>query len=385
MRLTAAWKGQVRAVCRTWMLAILVTALGGVILPSRVAASPPARNLHRGPGKASTLAKVLFIYHGLSVQPPHKKRQQGKKNMKLYNQYFLQTQKAQKASIRFNDGTTLHMNQRTDALLRNPHVTYVQKGQVDEILAPGTSHRVATAAAVAAAIGTNFVVQVIPQGKGKPPASRFIVVHGAVQVSNPQGTQVVKTNQASVVLQNQAPQPAQPYPAQKAANWTGSLPPTKVGENVALDANGGQVVAFSSQYQNATQGDFWNANFIIDGRLDFGWATAPGNVSNEWVKIKLGGNGLQKITKILIDPAATHGDQPSSDLKDFEIWVSTTGTDDASFTKVVSGTCQQKDALQPFPLDTPTEAKYIELKALDNYGSPDWISVAELEAVSAAG
>ena len=63
------------------------------------------------------------------------------------------------------------------------------------------------------------------------------------------------------------------------------------------------------------------------------------------------------------------------------ILASTTGTDPASFTSVYSGTCLQKDSLQRFVLPQPIKAKYIELLAHDNYGSPDWIAVAELEVV----
>lgn len=366
----------VRRVLASVVVLALLASLGLVTGTASVSAKHKHTTHKTKHHKPSKVAQVQFVWHGLSVQPPNKKPEKGKKKMPLFNKYFLQTQKQQRASIRFKDGTILHMNQQTDAQLSSPHVTYVRSGQVDEILAPGTNHKVQTATAVAAAIGTNFVVQVV--GKG----TRFVVVHGALKVKNKKGTQYVKTNQASIVLPNQAPQPPQPYNAQAAVTWTKGMPAPNLGENVALDANGGSVVDYSSQYHVASQGYFWDAKYIIDGRLDWGWESDSGNVTNQWVKIAFANNTVKTISEVIIDPAATHGDPSTADLKDFQIRVSTAGTADTDFTTVFSGTCLQDSSLQHFPLTTPVPAKYIELYALDNYGSPDWISVAEFEAVS---
>lgn len=325
--------------------------------------------------KPAAIAHVSYIWHGLAVQPPHHATQQGKLKMSLYNQYFLHTGKSQRASLGFKDRTVVHMNQRTDAVLKSPKVTYVQRGEVNEILAPGTDHRVQTAAAVASAIGTSFLVKAVKRG------TYFIVVHGSVRVRNKLGVQFVKTNEQSVVVNGQAPQPPQPVDAQAAAAWTNGMPNPGLGENVALDANGGSVVDSSSHYSNPIVGDFWLPTFINDGRKDFGWASATGQTTNQWIKLRLGGNKTYKITQILIDPAATHNDPPSADLKDFEIRVSTTGSNDASFQTVLHGTCEQKNSLQSFAISPAVKAKYVELYALNNYGDPDWVSVAELEVI----
>jgi hypothetical protein len=322
------------------------------------------------------VAKVSYIWHGLTVRPPHKPRMKGKKKMPLYNQYSLETKRQQKASIRFKDGTTLHLNQQTDAVLRSPHLTYV-KGEAYQTIAPGSNHQVQTASALAAAVGTSFDVKSIRGG------SEFIVVHGALKVKGKSGPAVyVKPNQVSVVQQGQAAQQPQQIDAQRATSWTNGMPAAPVGENVALDANGGRVVAFSSQYTSPSQGNFWRAAWVIDGRLDYGWDTNAGHTSNEWVKIGFSGNKTYTLTKVLIDPAATHGDSPTADLKDFQIRVSTTGTDDASFTTVLTNSCLQKNSLQSFSFPQPVQAKYVELYLVDNYGSPDWITIAEFEAVS---
>jgi len=327
------------------------------------------------------IASVKFILHGLSVQPPNRKIQKGAVRMSLYNKYLLRTSAQQRASIGFKDGTLLHMNQRTDAVLQSPTLTYVSKGQVDEILRPGTNHKVKTATAVATAIGTNWLVQVVKVKK--KPATRFIVVRGAIKVTNALGSVVVKTNQESDDLTNQAPQTPRPVDAGAAAKWTNGMRPAKLGENVALDANGGHVVAFSSQYSSANAGNFWQAAYINDGTLDYGWESGSGQTTNQWVKIELAGNTAQRIGEIIVDPAATHGDPSSADLKDFQIRVSTTGSSDADFSTVLTGVCKQQDTLQHFPLTAPVSAKYVEILAADNYGSADWTASAELEVVSA--
>jgi len=339
-----------------------------------------ADTVQHGTAKSSQLAKVWYIFRGLTVQPPHTAGMHGKTKMPLYAAYDLRTAEDQKASIRFNDSTTLHINERTDAVLRSPSVTYVGSGEVDEVLVPGTDHRIQTASAVASAIGTNYLVKAL----GKR-GSIFIVVRGAVRVKNSKGSVTVRKNQQSVVLPNQAPQQPTHVNAQAAAAWTTSMPTPNLPENIALDSNGGTVVGFSSQYTSSTQGPFWQATNINDGRLDYGWASASGKTSNQWVKLGFAGGKTYRLTGVLIDPAATHGDPNTADLKDFEIRVSITGTADSDFTTVFTGTCDQRSALQSFQFSSPVPAKYIELFAVDNYGSPDWVTVAELEVLATSG
>ena len=361
---------------------LTVAVLALVIALTGVGTSVPASSARILPitvKKQTRLAQVWYIDHGLTVQPPHKKRENGKRKMSLYTRYFLETKSGQRASIRFKDGTTLHMNQRTDAVLSSPHLTYAN-GEVYETLAPGTNHKVQTATALAAAIGTQFDVRLV---KG---VSQFIVVHGTLQVKGKKGKAVyVHANQSSVVPPNQPAQQPQPINARQATGWTSGMPTPNLGDNVALHDNGGHVVAFSSQYSSPSQGRFWDVKYIIDGSLDYGWESGSGNVTNQWVKIGFYHNKTYRLTKVIIDPAATHGDPSSADLKDFQIRVSTTGTADSDFTTVLTGTTAQQNSLQTFWFKNPMDAKYIELYALNNYGNPDWIAVAEFEAVTAAG
>ena len=357
-------------------LAVFTVAAAVLTAPRVTAQTASLAVRQSGPSAASRVAQVAFISGGLFVQPPHQKRMKGKKQMPLYNKYFLQTLVKERASIKFRDGTTLNMNQRTDAVLSSPHVTYVRKGEVYQSLSPGSNHRVQTATAIAAAIGTKFDVKVVTGG------TFFIVVKGVLRVKNSLGQQIVKTNQESIVVPKQPPGAPQPVDATKSTTWSNGIPTPDLGENLALDANGGKVVDFSSQYTGASQGDVWYAYHLIDGRLDLGWESASGHPANQWVKILLAGHKVSQIAKVLIDPGATQGDPVSSDLKDFEIRVSTTGQADADFTTVYQGTCQQQHKLQAFQFSKPIAAKYVELYAVDNYGSPDWVGAAELEAVT---
>ncbi len=114
----------------------------------------------------------------------------------------------------------------------------------------------------------------------------------------------------------------------------------------------------------------------------YGWASGAGETTNQWVKLELPHGRLHTVRAVVIDPAATHGQDAANDLKDFEIRVSTTSSADADFTMVFRGTVEQRDILQRFDLPQPMQAKYLELVGLTNYGGADGIDVAELEIVA---
>src|SRR5690349_21368643 len=102
---------------------------------------------------------------------------------------------------------------------------------------------------------------------------------------------------------------------------------------------------------------------------------------DQWVKIALPGTTLSRLSDVLIAAAATQGTSPRAALKDFVIRVSQTSTDDSAFSTVLTGTAQQKDILQRFPLPSGTLARWVELVARTNYGSPERLTVAELEVI----
>lgn len=214
-----------------WVRIAVLLAAVSPAFPTAAAASlssHPASARH----KARThhqVAQVHFIYRGLFVWPPHHRRSHGKVRMPLFDQYFLQTLEKERASLHFGDGTTLYMNQRTDVVLRSPHLTLVRQGEVDEVVHQGTNHKVQTATAVAAAVGTNFDVRVVRRG------TYFIVAHGALQVSNAKGTVIVQANQETFVTRHHAPRPPQLVDAQTAIRWTRLMPPARLVQTVAVD------------------------------------------------------------------------------------------------------------------------------------------------------
>src|SRR5947209_6468255 len=97
-----------------------------------------------------SMASVRYIYHGLTVRPPHKRSRHGKVPDKLYPAYGLDTGRKQKASIQFIDKTLLHLNQSTSMVLSTPSTTKVKHGEVYEQLIPGTKHTVQTASGIGA-------------------------------------------------------------------------------------------------------------------------------------------------------------------------------------------------------------------------------------------
>ena len=359
------------------VLAPLCLLLGLALVPLPRAAESASPHRVVSP-KTQVVGRVHAIKRGLTVQPPHRPPGRGKVRQSLYNQYGLHTKRQEKASVAFRDGTLLHMNQLTDVVLRSSSMTYVSRGEVDQISIPGSNHRVQTAAAVASAIGTQFDLHV----RGK--TTTIAVVEGAVLVKNAMGSVVVKTNQQTTVVKGQPPHAPAPVDAAAQTSWTNALPPPDrpLGENAALDANGGGVVAYSSQ--RSSPDARWDARNVDDGRLDRGWATASGQTANQWVILAFGGNKTYALSSVLIDPAATGGLPADTDLRTFTLRVSTTGTDDAAFSTVLTGTLQQRNTLQRFDLPHPVDARYMELLENSNYGSTDGTSVAELALVTGA-
>ena len=331
-----------------------------------------SRHLSFAAAPPGQLANVRYIYRGLMFRPPRQSQRAAWLHAPLFDQYLLHTGHNQKASIQFRDSTTLHLNQRTDAVISS-HVVHVRRGEVAEYLAPGTDHKIQTATAIAGAIGTTYDMRT------DGVTTTFIVLHGALEVTGSGGRSVVvKSNHETVIAPNKAPSPPSPVDAQAAFAWTDQIPTPDLGEDVGLDANGGRVIKASSQRRDPR----WHAEHINDGLLSLGWETAAGRVANQSVIIGFSPRRLYRIFEVIIDPSATGGDPASMSLKNFQIRVSSTGSAAEDFSTVYTGRCRQGEALQIFKLPVPVLARYVQLVALNNYGSPKGIAVAELEAVA---
>jgi hypothetical protein len=353
------------------VLAGTTLVLGTLISSGSLTASAAAS--HKSAWQPGQLGVVRYILHGLTVTPPRHKSVPGKLKLPLFNLYGVRTGTAQKASIAFHDGTLIHLNQHTDAILSSPTVTKLKNGEIQEVLKPGTNHQVQTASALGAATGTVLDIKV------KKKKATFTVLEGALHVVTKHGSVLIKTNQQSTVTGQQKPTPAVTVDAAKVTNWASAIPvTTQTEKNVALDANSGRVSDYSTQSTDSR----FAAKHLIDGSTNDGWSSAAGQVANQWVKIGFGKNTPYSIGAVVIDPGATNGHPTSNDLKDFQIRASTTGTDDADFTTVFSGTAKQSHALQRFVFPKPVSARYIELVAVNNYGGTGSIDVAEFEAVA---
>jgi PKD repeat protein len=134
------------------------------------------------------------------------------------------------------------------------------------------------------------------------------------------------------------------------------------------------VVAFSSQDSNN-----YKAEHIIDESINTVWFSAFGQVTNQWVKIKLGGGKTYTINKVRL-----HGSGHADEIKDFQIRVSTTTADDSAFTTVFSGTRANTSGNQEFSFP-PVAAKYVQLFAKNNYGRSEYIRVDTFQVLTTDG
>lgn len=355
-----------------------VTLLG-VLAVLAAALVPNGRSVPRlearAAEKATKLAQVSYIYKGLMVKPPGARAARAKRGQSLFHSYMLQTGTGQKASIAFRDGSLLHLNQRTQVVLRSPSLTRVDRGQVAEEVMPGTNHRLQTSAAVAAAIGTTFVLTV------EQTTTHVTVVEGAVQLTSKFGTFSVKTNQQLAVSSTVRLGTARTVDARSAAAWATSMPgPSKpIGTNIALDANGGRVLGASS-VRKPHGSSSWAGTSINDGSLQRGWQSSAGAVRQQWVRFEFGAHRSYRVTEVVLSCGATGGQPPANDLRRFQLRVSTTTT--SAFKTVLQGTCRKTSDLQIFRLPHTQRARFAELRALDNHGGNAGIAVAEMEVIT---
>src|SRR2546430_1765151 len=89
----------------------------------------PALMYAHAASSTSRLAEVRYIYHGLSFWPPQQQGRPAAVHTSLFSKYGLRTKSDERGSIRFGDGTTLHINVSTDIVL-GAHLVRVQRGEV---------------------------------------------------------------------------------------------------------------------------------------------------------------------------------------------------------------------------------------------------------------
>jgi RHS repeat-associated protein len=137
-------------------------------------------------------------------------------------------------------------------------------------------------------------------------------------------------------------------------------------EVLSYPDEGALLVAYSSQ-NSPEQGPL--SALDID-TVNRSWITAPNQTTNQFMKLMLPGAELWTVDHVALRPGwLFSGPNPLMNMaaKDFEIQVSATDADDASFTTVYTGTLSSADLLQYFYF-TPAQARYVRLLVKNNYG-----------------
>ena len=114
----------------------------------------------------------------------------------------------------------------------------------------------------------------------------------------------------------------------------------------------------------------------IDFSTSSFWQSESGLITDQWIKVELTGLGLHTVEKVFIEAGSG-----SNGINNFEFRVSTTGTDDADFTTVLTGAVPQSSSGQEFTLTTPASARYVQLFAIDNHGHSTQLRVEQFKVL----
>jgi len=168
---------------------------------------------------------------------------------------------------------------------------------------------------------------------------------------------------------------------------TDGLPPGKA--SLIAAANGGRVLKVSSEASDEKNQPLpqWRAANLIDGRVakpdetpedgSFGWSsnTAPTETKPDWVILEIPTNPGAIIDTALVDPTARDPWSIGRGAKDIEVAVATESPD-GPWTSV--GQWQLPREPKPQLLHfAPTEAKYVRLSVLSNFGSNRYAELGE--------
>ena len=140
--------------------------------------------------------------------------------------------------------------------------------------------------------------------------------------------------------------------------------------NVAQLEDGATVVDFSSVWSSSTTFQPENA---IDYSTSSYWRTGSGEITNQWLKVRLTGERQHAIERVVL-----RGSSLSYGMREFEVRVSTTGSADADFTTILTGTVPQDNNLHTFTFD-PVPARYVQLNVLNNHGHNSEIRIYHFE------
>ncbi len=131
------------------------------------------------------------------------------------------------------------------------------------------------------------------------------------------------------------------------------------------------IESVTSEYNTTT----WAAKNILSPNAS-SWSSANGQVTDQRIRVRLGGAGTHDISSIVLRSSGN-----SYTVSDFQVYASTTGAD-GSWTKVLDDTMAANNSAQTFTLTSPTAAKFLELR-LNGTGS--YLYLSELRALTSFG
>jgi ferric-dicitrate binding protein FerR (iron transport regulator) len=124
-----------------------------------------------------------------------------------------------RGSITFADGSVLDLDHNTTVLIKSPSRTFLQTGQVFlQIVMGGISHDIETGGAVAASLGTRYMVRTLHG------TTTVTVLSGRVTVVNAGKAVSLGANQQTTFTGQQAPSAPSPVNAAPLVTWAAALP-----------------------------------------------------------------------------------------------------------------------------------------------------------------
>jgi len=140
--------------------------------------------------------------------------------------------------------------------------------------------------------------------------------------------------------------------------------------NVARWEDGASVVEYSSVSGTSTSVRPENA---IDYNTSSSWYAANGQISDQWITVKLIG-----ATPHVIDRVILGGTNYSTGPREFEVLVSLSGFEDDDFTTIYSGTVPQTNENHTFTFK-PVRAAYVKLFVQNNWGHASQLAVRHFQ------
>ncbi|MCX7707199.1 MAG: discoidin domain-containing protein [Anaerolineae bacterium] len=131
--------------------------------------------------------------------------------------------------------------------------------------------------------------------------------------------------------------------------------------NLVAAANGGRIIAFSSEDPNGE----WAASHLIDGQNDTAEGWSSEDTDDEYIVFALRGGWTHIVERVVLNP---YSDGYEEDwIRDFELRASETETDPQKMRRIGRFRLEQAGEDQTFTF-APTPARYLALIPRSNYG-----------------